>query len=75
MRKVLPSLQQTVDRCKPLVVRVDAEKDSLLFYYEMRDIMPKRAQETVNRVITEEKSHLRQLSILRRRLAGAENGQ
>ena len=46
-----------------------AEKDSILFYYEMKDIMPQRAQETVNKIITEEKSHLRQLSELKRKLA------
>lgn len=48
---------------------VGAEKDSILFYYEMKDIMPQRAQETVNKIITEEKSHLRQLSELKRKLA------
>ena len=58
-----------------LELAIGAEKDSLLFYYEMRDIIPKRTQEAVNRVITEEKSHLRQLSILRRQLIGAENGE
>jgi len=48
---------------------IRAEKDSILFYYQMRDIMPQRAQPTVNRVISEEKSHLRQLSELKKKLA------
>lgn len=48
---------------------ISAEKDSILFYYEMKDIMPQRAQPTVNKIITEEKSHLRQLSALKKRLA------
>ena len=48
---------------------ISAEKDSILFYYEMRDIMPQRAQPTVNKIIAEEKSHLRQLSELKRKLA------
>ena len=52
-----------------LELAIRAEKDSILFYYEMRDIMPQRAQPTVNRVITEEKSHLRQLSELKKKLA------
>ena len=52
-----------------LELAIGAEKDSILFYYEMREIMPRRAQPTVNRVIAEEKSHLRQLSELKRKLA------
>ena len=48
---------------------IGAEKDSILFYYEMKDLMPQRAQPTVNKIIAEEKSHLRQLSELKRKLA------
>ena len=47
---------------------IGAEKDSILFYYEMKDIMPQRAQPTVNKILTEEKSHLRQLSELKKKL-------
>jgi rubrerythrin len=53
-----------------LELAIGAEKDSILFYYEMRDIMPQRAQSTVNKIIAEEKSHLRQLSELKKKLAG-----
>ena len=52
-----------------LELSISAEKDSILFYYEMRDIMPQRAQPTVNKIITEEKSHLKQLSELKKKLA------
>ena len=48
---------------------IGAEKDSILFYYEMKEIMPQRAQPTVNKIITEEKSHLRELSELKKKLA------
>ena len=51
-----------------LELAIGAEKDSILFYYQMRDIMPQRAQPTVNKVICEEKSHLRQLSELKKKL-------
>jgi len=54
---------------KALELAIGAEKDSILFYYGMKDIMPKRAQPTVNKIITEEKSHLRQLSELKKNLA------
>ena len=47
---------------------IGAEKDSILIYYGMRDIMPQGAQPTVNKIITEEKSHLRLLSELKKKL-------
>jgi rubrerythrin len=52
-----------------LELAIRAEKDSILFYYEMKDVMPQRAQPAVKRVIAEEKSHLRQLSELKKKLA------
>lgn len=52
-----------------LELAIGAEKDSILFYCEMKDIMPQRAQPTVNKIIAEEKSHLRQLSELKKKLA------
>jgi rubrerythrin len=51
-----------------LELGIGAEKDSILFYYEMRDIMPKRALPMINRIIAEEKSHLRQLSEIKKSL-------
>jgi len=47
---------------------IGTEKDSILFYYGMRDIMPQGVQPTVNKIITEEKSHLRLLSELKKKL-------
>ncbi len=52
-----------------LELAIGAEKDSILFYYEMKEMMPQRAQPTVNKIITEEKSHLRQLSELKKKIA------
>jgi len=54
---------------KALELSIGAEKDSILFYYEMRDIMPQRAHPTVNKILAEEKSHLRQLSELKKKLS------
>jgi len=50
---------------------IGAEKDSILFYYEMKEIMPQRAQPTVSKIITEEKSHLRKLSELKKKLVAS----
>jgi rubrerythrin len=52
-----------------LELAMQAEKDSILFYYEMKEVMPQRAQATVSKIIAEEKSHLQQLSGLKSRLA------
>jgi len=49
---------------------ISAEKDSILFYYEMSEIMPRRAQPTVNRILAEEKSHLAELTASKKQLAG-----
>ena len=54
---------------RALELSISAEKDSILFYYEMRDIMPQRAHPTMNKIIAEEKSHLQQLSKIKRKLA------
>jgi rubrerythrin len=54
-----------------LELGINAEKDSILFYYQMRDIMPQPALSMINRIIAEEKSHLRQLSEIKKRLTGA----
>ncbi len=47
---------------------ISAEKDSILFYYDMREVIPQQAQSTVNKVLAEEKSHLQQLSQLKKKL-------
>jgi len=60
---------RTNSAVEALELAIEAEKDSILFYYEMRDIMSKRAYSTINEIITEEKEHLRELSELKRKLA------
>lgn len=54
-----------------LELAIGAERDSILFYYEMREIIPQQAHTTVNKIITEEKSHLRQLSELKKKLTAS----
>ena len=53
---------------KAVELGISAEKDSILFYHQMKDIMPQRALPMIDRIIAEEKSHLRQLSEVKRRL-------
>ncbi|UCC90872.1 MAG: ferritin family protein [Dehalococcoidia bacterium] len=54
---------------KALELAISAEKDSILFYYGMKEIMPKRAHPTLDKIIAEEKLHLSQLSELKKKLA------
>jgi rubrerythrin len=56
---------------KAVELGISAEKDSILFYYQMRDIMPQPSLPMINRIIAEEKSHLQQLSEIKKKLAGA----
>lgn len=56
---------------KAVELGISAEKDSILFYYEMKDIMPPPALPRINRIIAEEKSHLRQLSEIKHKLTAS----
>ena len=56
---------------KALELAIAAEKDSLLFYYQMRDMIPRQAYPAVSKIIDEEKSHLSQLSELKKRLTAS----
>jgi rubrerythrin len=63
------TVTRTESDVEAIELAIGAEKDSILFYYEMKEIMPQRAQPTVNKIIAEEKAHLRQLSELKKKLA------
>lgn len=54
-----------------LELGIRAEKDSIIFYYNMRDMMPKEESGPVDKIINEEKAHLQQLSDLKKKLAKA----
>jgi rubrerythrin len=54
---------------KAIELGISAEKDSILFYYEMRDSLPRRFVPLVDGIIAEEKTHLQQLSEIKKKLA------
>jgi len=56
---------------KAVELGISAEKESILFYYEMKDIMPQRTLPMIDKIIAEEKSHLRQLAEIKKRLTVA----
>ena len=49
-------------------IALGAEKDSILFYSEMRELVPQRDRPIVNKIINEEKSHIRLLSDIKKKL-------
>ncbi len=46
-------------------IALGAEKDSILFYSEVRDLVRRSDRELIDKIIEEERSHLRQLSELK----------
>lgn len=51
-----------------LELSIIAEKDSVILYYELRDQMEEPNRELINRILIEEKTHIRQLSEIKREM-------
>ncbi len=62
-------IDKLVEKAKSDVEAIDMamgfERDSLLFYYEIRNVVRQQDQKVVDELISQEKSHLRQLSKLK----------
>jgi len=54
---------------KAIELGINAEKDSLLFYYEIKHILPQRMTQVIDRIIEEEKTHLLQLAAIKNEMA------
>lgn len=52
-----------------LQLALGAEKDSILFYSEMRGLVPQRERDAVDEIIKEERAHVRELSVLKQRFS------
>ena len=53
---------------RALEVGISAEKDSILFYQALKDIMPPAAANLLDNILTEEKTHLIHLSEIKKQL-------
>jgi rubrerythrin len=53
---------------KAMEVGISAEKDSILFYHAIKDIMPRQHIPIIDKIIADEKSHLQQLTALKKKL-------
>ena len=60
--------QKVSSDAEAIQIALGAEKDSILFYSEMRDLVRSSDREVIDKIIREEKSHLRQLTELKQRL-------
>jgi rubrerythrin len=56
---------------KALEVGISAEKDSILFYQSVKEVLPRLAVPVMDRIISEEKSHLQQLTAIKKKLEAA----
>ncbi len=63
--KALAAAEQARDRQAVLRAAVGFEKDTLLFFYDLQDMLAGSERETVAGIIREEKAHLRRLAKLR----------
>ncbi len=61
--------QKAASPAEAIQLALGAEKDSILFYSEMRDLVPKQDRPSIDKILNEEKSHIRQLSSLKREFA------
>ena len=57
--------EKTSSETEALDIGIQAEKDSILFYVEMQNLVSPPARRVVSGIIDEEKSHLKQLSELK----------
>jgi rubrerythrin len=60
--KALTLAERTEDREMALRAAMGFEKDTLLFFYDLRDMVSEADREAVSGVIREEKKHLRRLA-------------
>jgi rubrerythrin len=56
---------------KAIELGISAEKDSILFYCEMKENVAQRDIPVIERIIAEEKSHLQQLSEVKKKILDA----
>lgn len=60
--KALAAARQAGDRKEALRVAIGFEKDTLLFFYDLREMMGEADREKIAAIIREEKAHLRRLA-------------
>jgi rubrerythrin len=62
------TVSQADSDIKALEIGISAEKDSILFYQAIKEVMPRYIVPLLDKIIFEEKSHLQQLTAIRKKL-------
>lgn len=60
--KAIRMAEEAEDREAALRAAMGFEKDTMLFYYDLREMVDEADRETVSNIIREEKTHLRRLA-------------
>ncbi|MCK5380098.1 MAG: rubrerythrin, partial [Candidatus Latescibacteria bacterium] len=68
VREMVAKVESDVEA---LTVAIGFEKDSILFLYEMKSLVPESEYGAIDALMQEEKSHLRQISEFKKERLGA----
>lgn len=60
--RALAAAEAAQDEKEAVRMAMGFEKETLLFFYNLRDLVTDRDRETISRIIDEEKSHVRRLA-------------
>jgi rubrerythrin len=60
--RALAAAEEAQDEKEAIQMAIGFEKETLLFFYNLRDLVTDRDQKTIDRIIAEEKSHVRRLA-------------
>ena len=60
--KALAAARRAQDKTAAIRTALGFEKDTLLFFYDLREMVGENDRETLSRIINEEKSHVRRLA-------------
>jgi len=61
--------QKVTSEIEAIQIGLGAEKESILFYTEMRELVHHSERDVIDKIIKEEKSHLKRLSELKKRIS------
>ncbi|MEN8098146.1 MAG: ferritin family protein [Chloroflexota bacterium] len=62
--KALSEAESVQDEKEAIRMAIGFEKETLLFFHDLKDMVPPGEIDTVNRIINEEKAHLRRLAAM-----------
>lgn len=60
--RALAAAEQAADETEAIQMAIGFEKETLLFFYNLGDLVSDRSRQTVQRIIAEEKTHVQRLA-------------